>query len=138
LNAFTKLALSSPIASVRTAAVTFVSVPGEAAQARPVPGTVAKLTAIYRRATDEAVQLVILRALTRQAEVTKAVEFLTEISESGSAQDHHTVLPPVHALQSLSLMGERGRAALQRLSREGRVRSPPARDYLNHLGQRPF
>lgn len=133
LNAFTKLAISSPIPSVRTAAATFISVPGESARSQPARGTVARLTAIYGTTTDDAVRLVILRALSLQAEVTTAIPFLMSIARGGSHRDDDSVLPPMYAVRALSVMGEPGRAALQRLHSEGLVRNPRASAYLDRL-----
>lgn len=153
LDSLERVALTSPEADQRRAAITRISAagwtrrgPDSAVSLPPYPGIVARLARIYRQTDDWSVRHAIMSLIIPQAERAEAVAFLAEVAREPPAQappegvflDAPPSPLPAEAVGALTRMGPEGRAALQRLHNEGAVREPTARVYLDRLAQQGF
>ena len=131
------LALTGSSSHLRVSSVLGLSELGSRRKSRPVPGTMPRLLLIYRKSGDPAVRHAIAGSLNDVAERKEALEFLEGIAMQVPAKADFPAAAS-HALGTLALMGEDGRAVLRRLHQRGAVRDPEARLELATLAKRGF
>jgi hypothetical protein len=132
-----QLALTSDSRRLRTSSTFSLSQLGSRAKPHPVAGTMERLERIYQQSTDPEVRSMVVVSLYDVSERPRALAFLERVAKQApDNQDFPGAAS--RALGSLVLMGDEGRAVLQRLYRTSAVRDPDARLELDNLAKRGF
>ena len=129
-----RLALGPGPYTVRHAAATWLTTAGDATLRAPVPGTMQRMEAVYRKTDDPVVRSILLGRMDRMAERAAALRFLREVAvQPTEGADFEGA--PWHAVSTLARMGAPGLEVLRDLSSRGLLRDATARGYVRrHLG----
>lgn len=106
----------------------------------PVRGLVDRVETIFNQTDDPLLRSHIVKMVRYQSERGEAIEFLMRVARSPARPGDGSIDLPHRAVVGLSVMGDRGMAALQRLHAEESVKSGLARVYLEKVetnGWRP-
>ena len=122
-----KLALSSSSSVVRSNAAWNLAIAGSARLSDR--NLLNRLVRVYEQSTDELVRRSILGRMHVQQNRPAAIRFLIKVAtESTSQQDYEEA--SLEAVSTLSYMGAEGKAALLILQRNGELRDPAARGFV--------
>ncbi len=138
LDGLEDLALDSD-ENVRGVAVASLMTPGRKVAGSPtIRGIVDRLSRVYHQSRDYGVRTLIVSQMHLQIEEAEAAAFLEAVAQEDNSLDSGSDRPPAHtALVSLTRMGPRGQAVLERLHAQGTVPGI-AKGYLEYLKQRDF
>ncbi len=151
LDTLERQALSSNGCDSRTLALLPIAFAGRrssdpsSAPPPPYPGIVDRLARIYRQTGVCGLRDKVIPLMVFQAERQAAVTFLEGVAQEPTSTAPsppgatHEIWPlPVSAVGALAALDQPGEVALRRLSAEGAVREPMAREALRRLARQGF